>query len=80
VARKVRGVGEGVGMFDLSGRIHGDAPDQWAQYVDLNLYGVLNCCRAVIEPMTRRGWGRIIGRSRLDHRPDGHLDGGSLPS
>jgi NAD(P)-dependent dehydrogenase (short-subunit alcohol dehydrogenase family) len=32
----------------------------WSKYVDLNLYGVLHCCKAVIEGMVERGHGRII--------------------
>ena len=35
-------------------------PDDWAQYVDLNLYGVLHCTRAVLDGMVDRGWGRVI--------------------
>jgi NAD(P)-dependent dehydrogenase (short-subunit alcohol dehydrogenase family) len=35
-------------------------PDDWARYVDLNLYGVLHCTRAVVDGMCRRGWGRIV--------------------
>jgi NAD(P)-dependent dehydrogenase (short-subunit alcohol dehydrogenase family) len=33
---------------------------EWAPYVDVNLYGVLNCVKAVIDGMCERGWGRII--------------------
>lgn len=35
-------------------------PADWQPYVDVNLYGVLNCCRAVIEGMCERGFGRIV--------------------
>jgi len=35
-------------------------PELWTRFVDLNLYGVLHCTRAVLEPMCERGWGRII--------------------
>lgn len=35
-------------------------PKDWNQYVDVNLYGVLNCTRAVINGMCERGWGRVI--------------------
>jgi NAD(P)-dependent dehydrogenase (short-subunit alcohol dehydrogenase family) len=35
-------------------------PEEWRPFVDLNLYGVMNCCRAVIEGQCERGWGRII--------------------
>jgi 3-oxoacyl-[acyl-carrier protein] reductase len=29
-------------------------------YIDLNLYGVLHCTKAVVDGMCNRGWGRII--------------------
>jgi 3-oxoacyl-[acyl-carrier protein] reductase len=29
-------------------------------YIDLNLYGVLHCTKAVVDGMCDRGWGRII--------------------
>jgi NAD(P)-dependent dehydrogenase (short-subunit alcohol dehydrogenase family) len=35
-------------------------PADWRPYVDLNLYGVMNCSRAVIDGMCERGHGRII--------------------
>jgi 3-oxoacyl-[acyl-carrier protein] reductase len=35
-------------------------PADWRKYVDLNLYGVLHCTRAVIDGMCERGWGRIV--------------------
>ncbi len=34
--------------------------DEWAPYVDVNLYGVLNCVKAVLDGMCERRWGRII--------------------
>lgn len=35
-------------------------PAEWQRYVDLNLYGVLNCTKAVIDPMCERGFGRVV--------------------
>ncbi len=32
----------------------------WDPAIRVNLYGVLNCCGAVINGMCERGWGRII--------------------
>jgi NAD(P)-dependent dehydrogenase (short-subunit alcohol dehydrogenase family) len=32
----------------------------WEGPIRVNLYGVLHCCRAVINGMCDRGWGRII--------------------
>ncbi len=34
--------------------------DEWARYVDINLYGSLNCVAAVLDGMCERGWGRIV--------------------
>ena len=33
---------------------------EWARFIDLNLYGVLHCTRAVIDGMCERGWGRVV--------------------
>jgi NAD(P)-dependent dehydrogenase (short-subunit alcohol dehydrogenase family) len=47
-------------------------PEHWDRYLGVNLYGVLNCTKAVIEGMCERGWGRIItisseaGRTGMD--------------
>jgi NAD(P)-dependent dehydrogenase (short-subunit alcohol dehydrogenase family) len=35
-------------------------PAAWEGPIQVNLYGVLHCCRAVINGMCDRGWGRII--------------------
>ncbi len=35
-------------------------PGDWEGPLRVNLYGVLHCCRAVINPMRERGHGRII--------------------
>jgi 3-oxoacyl-[acyl-carrier protein] reductase len=35
-------------------------PDLWRRFVDLNLYGVLNCTHAVIGGMCARGRGRVV--------------------
>ncbi len=35
-------------------------PERWNAYVDLNLYGVLSCTRAVLDGMCARRFGRII--------------------
>ena len=34
--------------------------DEWGPYVDVNLYGVLNCVKAVLDGLCERNWGRII--------------------
>jgi 3-oxoacyl-[acyl-carrier protein] reductase len=35
-------------------------PALWHRFVDLNLYGVLNCTHTVLGGMCDRGWGRIV--------------------
>ena len=35
-------------------------PERWSRYVDLNLYGVLHCSKAVLDGMVERRFGRII--------------------
>lgn len=35
-------------------------PESWRPYVDVNLYGVMNCCRAVINGMIERRFGRVV--------------------
>jgi NAD(P)-dependent dehydrogenase (short-subunit alcohol dehydrogenase family) len=35
-------------------------PELWDGPIRVNLHGVMNCCRAVIDGMCDRGWGRII--------------------
>ena len=35
-------------------------PDDWAPFLDVNIMGVLNCTRAVIDGMCERGHGRVI--------------------
>lgn len=41
-------------------QFRGMDPADWPASVDVNLYGVMNCCHAVIDGMCERGWGRII--------------------
>jgi 3-oxoacyl-[acyl-carrier protein] reductase len=50
------GVPEGMGISPFADL----DPAEWPRYVDLNLYGVLHCCRAVLGGMRERGWGRIV--------------------
>jgi NAD(P)-dependent dehydrogenase (short-subunit alcohol dehydrogenase family) len=35
-------------------------PAAWEAPIRVNLYGVLNCCHAVVRGMCERGWGRVI--------------------
>lgn len=50
------GVPEGMGVGPFAEM----DPSEWAKFVDLNLYGVLHCCHAVLGGMRERGWGRIV--------------------
>lgn len=50
------GVPEGMGLT----RFRDGDPEQWRRIVDLNLHGVVHCCRAVVDGMCERGWGRIV--------------------
>ena len=36
------------------------SPEIWRRFIDLNLYGVLNCTHAVVGGMCDRGRGRIV--------------------
>src|SRR5262249_8176822 len=35
-------------------------PDYWRRWIELNLFGVLNCTRAVIDGMCDREFGRVV--------------------
>jgi len=35
-------------------------PSRWRAFIDLNVYGPLNCTHAVLPGMIARGWGRVI--------------------
>jgi len=50
------GIPENMGV----GAFRGLDPAEWRRYVDLNLYGVLHCTRAVIDGMCARRFGRIV--------------------
>lgn len=34
--------------------------DEWRQVIEVNLFGILHCCRAVIHAMRRARYGRIV--------------------
>lgn len=40
--------------------MHKMAHEKWQQVIDVNLGSCFNCCRAVIEGMRERGFGRIV--------------------
>jgi NAD(P)-dependent dehydrogenase (short-subunit alcohol dehydrogenase family) len=35
-------------------------PEDWQDLLDINLRGVINCCRAVTDHMIERGYGKIV--------------------
>lgn len=35
-------------------------PSEWDGPIRVNLYGVMHCCKAVVDGMCDRGWGRIV--------------------
>ena len=35
-------------------------PDEWQQVLQVNLFGVFLCCRAVVPKMIERGYGRVV--------------------
>jgi 3-oxoacyl-[acyl-carrier protein] reductase len=34
--------------------------EDWDKFIQLNLYGVINCMHSVVDGMCDRGWGRIV--------------------
>ena len=40
--------------------------DEWRESLELKLYGVIRCCRAVVPHMQRQRWGRIV--NLIGHR------------
>ena len=69
VIAAVTGIGERLGAIDILINSAGGASQapfrempsaHWARIIDLNLFGVVHCTRAVLEPMVAKGWGRII--------------------
>jgi len=42
------------------GRFVESAPEEWKAYIDLNLYGLMHGCQALLPGMLEQGWGRIV--------------------
>jgi NAD(P)-dependent dehydrogenase (short-subunit alcohol dehydrogenase family) len=55
----VNNAGVPVAGFPLTPFVDTD-PELWRRFIDLNLYGVINCTHAVAGGMAERGWGRIV--------------------
>jgi NAD(P)-dependent dehydrogenase (short-subunit alcohol dehydrogenase family) len=41
-------------------QFHEMDPAEWSRYVDVNLWGVVNCAHAVVGSMRDRGFGRVV--------------------
>ena len=35
-------------------------PEEWHQVIEVDLYSVFHCCRAIVPLMLKQGWGRIV--------------------
>jgi NAD(P)-dependent dehydrogenase (short-subunit alcohol dehydrogenase family) len=51
--------------INIRGAIEQLTEADWDSVVDTNLKGPWLCCKAVAEPMRRRGWGRVINVSSM---------------
>ena len=52
------GIAEGAGAkFFLDDEA---TPEYWEKWVDLNLYGVMYTCKAIVPGMVERGFGRVV--------------------
>jgi 2-hydroxycyclohexanecarboxyl-CoA dehydrogenase len=50
------GVGSWPGMVPFAQT----SPDDWAPFLNVNLYGVMHCVRAALPGMITAGWGRVV--------------------
>jgi 3-oxoacyl-[acyl-carrier protein] reductase len=50
------GIPEGMGVAQF----RDTQPEAWRPYIEVNVYGVMNCVRAVLDGMCARGFGRIV--------------------
>lgn len=50
----------GVAVERTNKRFRELTPDQWSPSIDLNLYGLLNTTKVVLDGMCDSGWGRIV--------------------
>jgi 3-oxoacyl-[acyl-carrier protein] reductase len=42
------------------GPFHASNPAEWTRFINVNLYGVMNCTHACVPAMIERRWGRVI--------------------
>ncbi len=50
----------GTAGFGSRGVFAQSDPADWESFLQVNLYGVMHCCRAVLPGMIENGWGRLI--------------------
>jgi acetoacetyl-CoA reductase len=71
----VRRIGERLGPVDVlvnaagitrDGTLRKMSPEQWRSVLTVNLDGVFNMCRQVVESMCERGFGRIVNVSSVN--------------
>jgi 3-oxoacyl-[acyl-carrier protein] reductase len=48
------------GIAGVTKKLWECAPAEWQDVLQTNLFGVFLCCRALVPPMTARGYGRIV--------------------
>lgn len=48
------GIGNGGALFEESN------PEDWRDLIEINLIGTMNCCRAVVDGMIARRYGKIV--------------------
>ena len=51
------------------------ADEEWQKEIDINLYGTVHCCRAVLPGMVERKYGKIINFSSIAARIGGMASG-----
>ncbi len=56
----VNNAGNGGQHGMIPAQFRGSDPETWHGPVDVNLYGVMNCCHVVLDAMCDNGFGRII--------------------
>lgn len=51
--------------------------DDFRRITEVNLMGTFNCCKAVMEPMKEKGYGRIVNISSISGKQGGGVFGGA---
>lgn len=48
------------GIAGVSKRLWDCTPDEWQEVLQIDLFGVFLCCRALVPQMIERGYGRVV--------------------